>query len=117
MRNLRKTLVTACFAIGLASLMSTASAAEAWGAGTITRVYPLANGAFVITLSVDPSGCPNTSSPKYLYVVAGENGVTADGVKAMLATSLAAAAMDKTVHVAFSDSSVSCYVNRLAMIN
>lgn len=117
MRRNANGLVKTALVAGIALMAGTASAAEAWGAGTVRSVYPLASGSFVITLATDPPGCPSASSPKYLYVVAGENGVTADGVKAMLAAALAAMAMDKTIHVAFDDSSVSCYVNRLSVSN
>lgn len=115
MRSASKGFWIAAIAAGLCSMTGTATAAEAWGTGTLLNVYPLSTGNFVITLATDPPGCPATASPKYLYVVAGENGVTADGVKAMLAAALTALATDKVVSVAFENSSVSCYVNRLSV--
>ena len=117
MRSFTKTLARASILAGLASMTGTANAADAWATDTVNQVYPLGNGSFVIVLVNSPPACPNTNSPRYLYVVAGENGVTADGVKAMLATSLAAMAMGKQLQVNFSDSTASCYVNRLMVIN
>ena len=104
---------------GLGGLLGAGSAlgGEAWGVDTVKMVYPLANGSFVLILNTSPPSCPSAGNPKYLYVVAGENGVTADGVKAMLATALTAAAAGKQLQVAFDDSTVSCYVNRLALVN
>lgn len=115
-----KTGFVRCMAIASVAWLSSASgalAAEQWGASTIKAVYPMSNGNFVIQLMTSPPLCPATSEPKYLWVSVGENGVTTDGVKAMLATALAAMAMDKTIHIAFSDSTANCYVNRLAVIN
>jgi hypothetical protein len=115
----RRARVLAILLCGVGGLAGAGSAlgAEAWGTDTVKSVYPLANGSFVLTLNTSPPGCPSTSNPKYLYVVAGENGVTADGVKAMLAVALTAAAAGKQLSVAFDDSSPSCYVNRLALVN
>jgi len=104
--------------LGIGSLLAAGSAtgAESWGADFVKWVYPLANGSFVVTLNTDPPNC-TANSPKYLRVVAGENGVTADGVKAMLATALAALAAGKQLQVAFDDSTSNCYVNRLLIVN
>jgi hypothetical protein len=103
--------------LALLSCSMFAQAAEQWGASTVRSVYPMGNGNFVLQLMTDPPACPATSSPKYLWVSVGENGMTAEGAKALLATALAAMAMDKTIHVAFTDTSTNCYVNRLAVIN
>ena len=115
----RRSRALAILFFGICGLAGTGSAlsAEAWATAAVSSVYPLANGSFVLTLTTSPPGCPSTSNPKYLYVVAGENGVTADGVKAMLATALTAAVAGKQLSVAFDDSSASCYVNRLSLIN
>lgn len=112
----------AIFAFGAACLMSmglpgVAGAAEVWGTGELRYVYPMANGSFVITLVTDPAACPVSTSPKYLWVSPGENGVTSDGVKAMLATALTALAAGKQLQIAFSDSTTYCYVNRLLIVN
>jgi hypothetical protein len=101
------------FAIAAILFSHAAAAAEQWGSGNLKRVYTMADGSFVIMLQTDPPACPAPSSPKYLWVTPGQNGVTADGLKALLATSLAAIAAGRPIEVAFSDSTTSCYVNRL----
>ena len=40
-----------------------------------------------------------------------------DGVKAMLASALAAMAMGKQIQIAFDDSTTYCYVNRFVVVN
>jgi hypothetical protein len=45
--------------------------------------------------------------------MAGQNGVTAEGVKAMLATSLLAYALQKPLQINYDDATSSCFVNRL----
>jgi len=94
-----------------------ASAVEGWATDTIRYVYPLSTGNFVIALNSNPAICPAVGDPKYFYVVAGENGVTADGVKAMLASALAAMAMGKQLQIAFDNSTTYCYVNRFVVVN
>ena len=101
--------------IGAMWVAGIAMATDQWAAGTIRNVYPMADGNFVITLNTSPSTCPGSQNPKYLWVVVGQNGVTAEGVKAMLATALTAAATEKPITLAFSDSTTYCYVNRFSM--
>lgn len=105
---------------GIAALGFTglSQATERWAAdGTLRLVYPQGDGSFVIALTTGPAQCLSTANPKYLHVVPGQNGVTADGVKALLASSLAAMAMGKLINVAFDDSTAYCYVNRIVVIN
>ncbi len=101
--------------IAAASFASSVPAAETWTSGILKSVYPLGNGSFVITFVNSSPGCTNANNPKYLFVAAGENGVTADGVRAMLATSLTAFVSGKSIQAAFDDSTSSCYINRLAI--
>ena len=103
------TLLSAMWVAGIAM------ATDQWAAGTVKNVYPMADGSFVITLSTSPATCPGAQNPNYLWVVVGQNGVTADGLKAMLATALTAAATEKPITLAFSDSTTYCYVNRFSM--
>lgn len=100
----------------LSIFASAANAAESWHSGKITRVYPLANGSVVLSLDTDAPNCTNTSKPKYLFVQAGQNGMTADGVRNLLAVALAAASQGKSVSINFDDSTNSCFVNRLMTI-
>jgi hypothetical protein len=64
-----------------------------------------------------PTGCTNANNPRYLYVSAGENGVSADGVKAMLATSLTALVAGKQIQAAFDNATSNCYINRMAIVD
>jgi hypothetical protein len=82
---------------------------------TLQSVYPLADGSFVLIFSQSGSNCHSLNSPPYFYVAAGQNGVTADGVKGMLATALTAFSLGKTLAGAFDDSTPYCYVNRFSM--
>lgn len=91
-----------CLALlGTVAIGSIGEAAEAWHSPTVRQVYPQADGSFVLVFNSDGSACPNGSSPKYHYVVVGQNGVTAEDIKSLLAVSLSAAAQGKTIQVAF----------------
>jgi hypothetical protein len=115
----KKSLAGTAIAAGLFSIMvaNSAGAAEGWATDTLRYVYPLSTGNFVIALNSNPAICPAVGDPKYFYVVAGENGVTVDGVKAMLASALAAMAMGKQIQIAFDNSTTNCYVNRFVVVN
>jgi hypothetical protein len=110
---------SAMIAAGCFSMMFAggANAVEGWATDTLRYVYPLSTGNFVIALNSNPAICPAVGDPKYFYVVAGENGVTADGVKAMLASALAAMAMGKQIQIAFDNATTYCYVNRFVVVN
>jgi len=90
-------------------------AATQYFQSTLQSVYPLADGSFVLIFTQSGSNCHSLNSPPYFYVTAGQNGVTADGVKAMLATALTAFSLGKTLAGAFDDSTPNCYVNRFSM--
>ena len=92
------------------------NATETWHYGKITRVYPLANGAVVFSLDTDAPSCTNTSKPKYFYLQVGQNGVTADGLRNIMATGLAAASQGKNVGVNFDNATPSCYINRINVV-
>jgi hypothetical protein len=104
-------------AIGAAlafSVAAPANAAETFHTDYIRFIYPLSNGNFVIGMVVSPPTCTGASSPsKYLHVIVGEQGVTSDGAKAMLASALTALSMGQRVSVVFEDSTSTCSVNRL----
>jgi hypothetical protein len=89
--------------------------AEQWAGGKINFVYPLADGNFIVTLAVDSPLCPSPGTPKYMYAVVGQNGVTAAGLKNLYASLLAAHLSARTVSIAFDDSTGACYINRLAV--
>jgi ABC-type sugar transport system substrate-binding protein len=82
---------------------------------TLAFVYPMADGSFVLGFTQGMSFCQSPNSPQYFYVTPGQNGVNADGAKAMLATALTAFATGKTLSIAFDDSTPSCYINRFSM--
>ena len=107
----------AAFAASLLLFTAQASAADAVHTSRIRWVYPLADGqTFVLTFQVDAPSCTATGSPKYHYVTVGQNGVTAEGLKHLLAACLSAAAQGLTVSVVFDNATSSCHVNRLAVI-
>lgn len=91
-----------------------AAATQTWFGSTVSRVYPQADGSFVVTFTSDVgSTCTSASSPKYYNVAAGQSGVTADAVKAMLAIVITAYSMGSSVAINFDDATSNCYVNRL----
>jgi hypothetical protein len=108
-----KLILRAVVGVVLAAGAAQANAAESWYQDTIKTIYPLPNGDFVVTFVNSPPACLNTSTPKYLHVQAGVYGVTSEGVKSMLATSLVAYVAGKRLTVVFDDTSTSCSVNRM----
>jgi hypothetical protein len=82
---------------------------------TLAFVYPMGDGSFVLGFTQGSTFCPSQNAPQYFYVMPGQNGVTVDGAKAMLATALTAFALGKTLSIAFDDSTTYCYVNRFSM--
>jgi hypothetical protein len=99
--------------LGIIVGIGIAQAAPVWHASTVKFVYPQADGSFVLVMDVDPPTCPAAGTGKYLYVVAGQNGMTADGLKAMYALSMQALATRAILQLNFEDASTACYVNRM----
>jgi len=98
----------------LFSLATSAGAAATWHTAKITHVYPAGEGTHVVLrFDADSPACTNTNDSDYYYIYVGENGVTADGLKILLSTALAAAAAGKTVTINFDSASPNCYINRL----
>jgi hypothetical protein len=102
--------------LAMTSIAPPARGAAVWASSTVKYVYPLADGSVVLALMDSPPTCTNTANPKYLQITVGQNGVTADALKNMLATALTAFAMDAQVQVNFDDATNDCFVNRLALI-
>jgi hypothetical protein len=92
---------------------STAQAADVWHASTISSVYPQADGAFIVTFHTNSPSC--TSPSNYYTVRVSQNGMTDEGARRIYAASLTALALGKTVNINFSDTTTSCYVNRLSV--
>jgi hypothetical protein len=88
--------------------------AESWHTSKIKNVYPLGDGSFVLIFVDSAAACSNQG--KYHYVSAGAYGVNAEGVKMMMSTALMAHATDKTISIAFDESSPSCYINRFSTV-
>jgi hypothetical protein len=113
--NLRKLMSHAIVGVVLATGAAEANAGEGWYQDNVKTVYPLSNGDFVVTFVNSPAACLSTSNPKYFHVQVGNNGATADGVKGMLATALAAFLSGKKLTVVFNDASTTCDVNRMVI--
>lgn len=97
------------------AFLSDAHAAEVWHSSKIRLIYPLANGSVVLAMATNAADCTNTSSPKYHFIQAGQNGMTAEGVKNLLAVAMAAAAQGKDVSISYDNATNSCFVNRLSV--
>lgn len=105
----------AIVSIVLLLISSVAHAADSWHTSTLKFVYPLGDGSFVVGFTQNSVYCTNPNNPQYFYVVAGQYGVTADGVKAMLATALVAYTQGSTLSIAFDGTSSACYINRFSI--
>lgn len=92
---------------------ASAFAAPTWHTSTIRTIYPNANGDVVITFNTDAPTCTSATTPDYYYVRVGENGMTLDGLKQILAVALTAATTRSDVTINFEDASSGCFVNRL----
>ncbi|MCW8091130.1 hypothetical protein [Alteromonas sp. ASW11-130] len=97
----------------LCCLANTVHAQAKWHTSEIAKIYPHADGSFVLTFKTNSPDCTNSVPNKYHYVRAGNNGVNAEGVKGMLSVALTAATLGKPVSVNFDAASSACYINRL----
>jgi hypothetical protein len=102
-------------AIVLLLSAGTLHAATVWHTGVLTYVYPLSDGQYVLGFGTILPVCFGSGSGSYLYITAGQNGVTAEGAKNLIATALMAFASGKTLDVAYDDSTAYCYINRFAV--
>lgn len=91
-------------------VLSSASFASTWHADNIKRIYPLANGQFVITFATPHESCTNDS--KYFYVKVGANGMTQEGADNIYSLAMLAASTGKTIKVNFDETSNTCDINR-----
>lgn len=112
MKNLLRTILAAL----LLTACIQAHAAEVWHTAYVTRVYPQPDGSVRLAFSSDHASCTNNSTPKWHFIVVGQNSVTADGLRAMHSIALTALAMERQVSIAFDDATASCYINRLQIL-
>jgi len=100
-------------AMGIAVLAMHGASADTLITSTVTSVYPLSSGAFIITIRDDVPACYSALSPKQFHVQVGMNGVTEASLKLIYAASLVAVAGGHTVTFGFDESSTQCYIDRL----
>jgi hypothetical protein len=108
-----KHLLTLAASFLLALAAAPADAADIWHVSTIKYIYPQANGTIVLAFATDSASCTSTATPDYYTIAVGQNGVTAEALKHMLAVALSAFALEKQVSINFSDTTTACYINRL----
>ncbi len=60
-----------------------------------------------------PTTCRNQETPKRMYAVVNQVGVTQKGLDYMLSTSLAAVSTKNRVYIRFNDTTENCYVSRI----
>jgi hypothetical protein len=89
------------------------AAAETWHSSTVRWIYPQGDGGLVVAFQTDSPSCTSPATPDYYYVYVGQNGVTAEGFKNILAALLSAAAQGRAVQFAFDNATGACYVNRV----
>ena len=87
-------------------------AAEAWVSSTITGIFPVGSGYFVLYFQAG-SSCGGGATT----VTVGENGVTTDGAHMLLSVALTAFTAGKPVQVAYDNATSQCFVNRILMTN
>lgn len=89
-------------------LVASLSAANLSFQSSVQFVYPLGDGSFVLGFTENAAGCPNAESPtKYFFVTVGQNNVSTEGARHIMATALLALAADKSVVFVFDDSTSS----------
>jgi len=93
-------------------LASSSLNAATWFTGSIDRVYPLANGNFVIIFKEDSPACTSINASKYHYVNSGNNGLTPEGLDKIYSLALTAATTGKKLSINFDETESACYVNR-----
>ena len=93
-------------------LVSQASATEAWTTSTITGVFPVGSGYFVLYFESGTS-CGGGAAT----VTVGQNGMTTEGAHMLLSVALTAFTTSKPVQVAYDNATSQCYVNRILMTN
>ena len=91
-------------------LVPQARASEAWATSTVTGVFPVGGGYFVLYFD-SGSSCSGGS----VTFTVGQNGVTTDGAHMLLSVALVAFTTTKPVQVAYDN--VSCFGNRILMTN
>ena len=104
---------------GLFVFTANSYAANTWtGYKHITKIETGASGGFLITFDTSiSSACSNSSSDDRLYIYANQNSVTADGLKALLATTLSAFNAGKEINVLYDNSSSRCYGTAITVSN
>lgn len=108
-----RTVLGGTIAAGVLFVAAAPAHAERWLGSTIKWIYPQANGSVVLAFTVDSPDCTNGSTPKYYLLAVGAGGVTAEGLKNMLAVAIAAFGSGKPIAVAFDETTSSCTINRL----
>ena len=93
-----------------------ASAASLWVTGSISILYPMGNGAYVVAIEgVTAPNCGATGTSRYFYMAVGQNGVVSDGLRILAATAIAAFSMGKAISIVYDDGSASCFVSALTV--
>lgn len=97
----------------LIGVMSLSAVADAWHNDFIQRIYPLANGSFVLTFKNPPENCSNSS--KYFYVTVGSNGMTQEGAEKIYSLAMIAATTGKSFKINFDETTNTCLINRASV--
>jgi hypothetical protein len=103
--------------IGACIALATSSASWATSVGfsaTLTNISAIGDGRTVLQFGTTTSSCSGT--PQGFYVTVGQNGVSADGAKQILATALLAFSLGKTLTIYFDDSTSYCYVGQATIV-
>lgn len=108
------TIIEAFLLLGAASA---SHSAEQSIQGSVRWIYPTSDGNFVVATVPDAPSCTSANSPKYMYAVVGQNGMTSEGSKKIYAAAMLAMASSRQVTVIFDVTTQSCYINRVIVVN
>jgi hypothetical protein len=100
------------------AFMAPAQADLVWNSGlVIAKLQTRTDGSFAVAFTTSLAACQNANSPKLHTVEVGAQAVTAEGLRGMYATALAALMTAKTVRVRWEDGGVECFIRTIEVFN
>ena len=99
------------------SLATPVFAANVGHSAHLIRINSLGDGRVVLQFDVDNGACLDTNSPEGYYLAAGQNGITADGLKNIMATAMLTYSQGKMLSFYFDSSTAYCYVGQVTLVD
>ena len=98
----------------LSSTIPFVASASVWFTSTVKRVYPLANGDFVVLFNDVNTKCVHESG--YHYIEVNRNGITESGRDKMYSAFFVAGSAKNQVKIFFDETSSNCNINRMQVL-